>query len=259
MLKKGNAIFTQPFGLIKCAGAPQKAMYLSEEIFRKNNVRKDINIEFISGAPSIFSSPKYANTLTEIYKSKNINASFNHDLIEIDSENKIAIFKTKEGIEIPKPYDFIHVSPKMQTPDFIRNNPKISNEAGFVNVDKYTTQYLIYKNIFSIGDCSSLPTSKTAAAISKQSPYCFHNILCHILNEGVMQKYEGYTACPIPVGNQKLLLCEFDYTLEPTPTIKFLDPLKPRTLYFYLKKNIFPSLYWDYLLKGLWTYDLKGK
>ena len=34
-IQSGNAIFTFPNTPIKCAGAPQKIMYLGEEIFRK--------------------------------------------------------------------------------------------------------------------------------------------------------------------------------------------------------------------------------
>lgn len=34
--KGGNAIFTLPTMPVKCGGAPQKIMYLSEETFRKN-------------------------------------------------------------------------------------------------------------------------------------------------------------------------------------------------------------------------------
>lgn len=33
--KKGNAIFTQPASPIKCAGAPQKIMYLAHDYFRR--------------------------------------------------------------------------------------------------------------------------------------------------------------------------------------------------------------------------------
>ena len=34
-VKEGNAIFTFPNSSIKCAGAPQKIMYLAEEYFRQ--------------------------------------------------------------------------------------------------------------------------------------------------------------------------------------------------------------------------------
>ena len=34
-IQEGNAIFTFPNTQIKCAGAPQKIMYLAEHLFRK--------------------------------------------------------------------------------------------------------------------------------------------------------------------------------------------------------------------------------
>ena len=39
-LKKGRALFLQPPMPIKCAGAPQKAMYLSCDIWREAGVTK---------------------------------------------------------------------------------------------------------------------------------------------------------------------------------------------------------------------------
>lgn len=59
----------------------------------------------------------------------------------------------------------LHVTPPMATPDCIKTNSDISNEAGFVEVDKLTLQHVKYPNIFGIGDCSSSPNSKTAAAV----------------------------------------------------------------------------------------------
>lgn len=49
----------------------------------------------------------------------------------------------------------------------------LANAAGFVDVDKETTRHVKYPNIFSLGDCSSLPTSKTAAAVSSQVWYYY--------------------------------------------------------------------------------------
>ena len=48
---------------------------------------------------------------------------------------------------------------------------------GFVDVDKCTTQHHAFPNIFALGDASSLPTSKTMAAITGQAPVLTHNLL----------------------------------------------------------------------------------
>ena len=58
----------------------------------------------------------------------------------------------------------LHVAPPMSTPSVLWNSPLVDG-AKFVAVDKHTLQHVKYKNVFSLGDCSSLPTPKTAAAI----------------------------------------------------------------------------------------------
>lgn len=49
--KKGPAIFTQPAGVIKCAGAPQKIMWMAHSQWKRDGVRDNINITFATGAP----------------------------------------------------------------------------------------------------------------------------------------------------------------------------------------------------------------
>lgn len=52
---------------------------------------------------------------------------------------------------------------------FFFSNIRITQLQGFVDVDMYTTQHVAYPNIFALGDASSLPTSKTMAAITGQA------------------------------------------------------------------------------------------
>lgn len=60
----GKAVFVLPKMPIKCGGAPQKIMYLSEETFRKNGVRQNTDIHFHSFAGDMFPNcKKYADKL----------------------------------------------------------------------------------------------------------------------------------------------------------------------------------------------------
>lgn len=68
----------------------------------------------------------------------------------------------------------------MSAPDVLSANKELTNEQGFVNVDKDTMQHLKYKNVFAIGDCSGTPNSKTAAAAGK-----FFTVLLTILTNSV--------------------------------------------------------------------------
>ena len=52
----------------------------------------------------------------------------------------------------------------MSAPDVLKEAKKLVNKAGFLDVNKYTLQHLNYHNIYCIGDCTNIPTPKTAAA-----------------------------------------------------------------------------------------------
>jgi sulfide:quinone oxidoreductase len=110
-------------------------------------------------------------------------------------------------------------------------------------------QHTRFPNIFSLGDVTNAPCSKTGAAIRKQAPVVVANILSYLRNEPVVQEYHGYSACPIPTQYGKLMLAEFDYSNKPTMTFPF-DQAKPRWTMWILKKYILPWLYWNKILKG---------
>lgn len=52
--KQGTAIFTQPAGIIKCAGAPQKILWMALSQWEKDGVRKEILPVFATGTPSTY-------------------------------------------------------------------------------------------------------------------------------------------------------------------------------------------------------------
>lgn len=248
-LKGGNAIFTQPNTPIKCGGAPQKIAYLAEDYFRRNGLRDKVTVKFISGMPSIFSVPRYAAALMKHCEEKGIETKFKYNLVEIRPKSKEAIFNHVEtGEELIEKYDLLHVTPPMSAPDFIKRSP-LANEAGWVDVDKYTLQHNKFPNIFSLGDASSLPTSKTGAAIRKQVPVLVKNLQHAIKGEPLSAKYNGYTSCPLVTGYRSLILAEFDYDLKPQETFPF-DQSKERYSMYLLKRYVLPQLYWHGMLKG---------
>lgn len=46
----------------------------------------------------------------------------------------------------------------------LRQNQHLTNEAGYVDVDRATLQHNRFPNVFAIGDCASTPNPKTMAA-----------------------------------------------------------------------------------------------
>ena len=200
-----------PNTAVKCGDAPQKIMYLADDHFRKSGVRDKSNVIFASAQGSLLAVQKYRKTLEKVAARKAIDVRLKHNLVEIKPDQKEAIFEnldTKEQVTIP--FDMIHVTPPMSAPDIIKSST-LANAAGWVDVDKYTLQHPKFPNVFPIGDCSGLPTSKTGAAVRKQAPVLVRNLIAAIQSEPLIAKYDGYTSCPLVTGYGKLVLAEFDY------------------------------------------------
>ncbi|MCB0390868.1 MAG: NAD(P)/FAD-dependent oxidoreductase, partial [Bdellovibrionales bacterium] len=245
----GTAIFTQPNTPIKCAGAPQKIMWLAEEHFRDRGLRDKCQVKFVSGGAAIFGVQKYREALEPLVRDRNIDAHYKHNLVAIRGNDKIAIFEnldTKERVEMK--YDMIHVTPPMGPMDFIKKSP-LADEAGWVDVDKYTLQHKKFENIFSIGDGSSLPTSRTGAAVREQGPVLINNLMSHMYNQPLVKKYSGYASCPLITGRGKCILAEFDYDGKPMESFPF-DQGKERWSMYMLKRHMIPFLYWNAMMKG---------
>lgn len=245
----GTAIFTQPSTPIKCGGAPQKIMYLADDYFRKNGIREKSDIRFMSGMAGIFHVKRYADTLEEVVKRKQIKAGYLEELIEINGPEKLATFEnleTKERTTLA--YDMIHVTPPMGPPEFIADSP-LADVTGWLDVDPYTLRHNVFKNIFGAGDCTNLPTSKTGAAIRKQAPTVAENLLACMENKDMKKRYDGYTSCPLVTGYNRLVLAEFDYEKMEKESFP-IDQSKERASMYFMKKSLLPILYWNGMLKG---------
>ncbi|WP_013324935.1 NAD(P)/FAD-dependent oxidoreductase [Gloeothece verrucosa] len=251
----GNAIFTFPATPIKCAGAPQKIMYLADDIFRKNGVRQKTKITYCAATAKIFAVDAYAPTLMKVVERKGIDLKFKHNLKEIKADSKEAVFdvSTDGGVqEVTLPYDLIHVAPPMSAPDFIKNSKLATPAApalGWVDVHKHTLQHKVYPNVFSLGDASSLPTSKTAAAVRGEAPVLVENLLAFINKQALNGYYNGYTCCPLVTGIGKTIMAEFDYDGNPISTFP-IDQTQEHYTMWLMKKYALPWVYWNRMLKG---------
>jgi sulfide:quinone oxidoreductase len=144
----------------------------------------------------------------------------------------------------------LFVSFAVEVTGLVENGPRLSQSNARLDVDKYTLQHPKFPNVFPIGDCSGLPTSKTGAAVRKQAPVLVQNLLSAIQGEPLEAKYDGYTSCPIVTGYGKLVLAEFYYEGKPAETFPF-DQSKERLSMYLLKAYALPRLYWHGMLRGL--------
>jgi sulfide:quinone oxidoreductase len=252
-IKSGTALFTQPPMPIKCAGAPQKIMYLAADRFRKKGLLEKINVEFFNAGPAIFGVPFFAKALNKIVAGYGIKTNFNQNLVAIDGPAKTATFEITDAEgnkqQVIKAFDMIHVTPPQSAPDFIKNSP-LANVAGWVDVHENTLQHTKFPNIFGLGDVTSTPNAKTAAAVRKQVPILVDNIFHLIEGKALQEKYDGYGSCPLTTSLSTVILAEFSYGGKVTPSFPLLDPRKSLFIWWIGKKIGFPWMYWHLMLKG---------
>ena len=245
----GNAVFTFPNTPIKCAGAPQKIMWLAEEAFRKQGVRGKSNVVYACAGGGIFGIAKYKAALEKLVEARDVETYYKKNLIAVRPKNKEAVFADVDGgDELTLKYEMLHVTPPQSAPDFIKQSP-LSNDAGWVDVDKHTLQHTEFRNVFSLGDASSLPCSKTGAAIRKQAPVLVENLIALRKGRPLAGRYDGYASCPLVTGYGKVILAEFGYDGVIMETFPF-DQARERYSMYALKAHALPSLYWHGMLRG---------
>ncbi len=254
-MREGKAIFTQPPMPIKCAGAPQKAMYLSADHWHRSGVLKNIDIDFCNAGGVLFGVKDYVPALESYVKKYDAHLDFFHNLVAIDGQAKKAWFdvaKPDTKVErVEKSFDMIHVCPPQVAPDFIRVSP-LADAAGWVDVDQATLRHKSFTNIWSLGDVMNAPNAKTAAAARKQAPVVAENVVADIDGKSPVAQYDGYGSCPLTVERGRIVLAEFGYggTLLPSFPKWLIDGTKPSHLAWLLKEKLLPPIYWKAMLRG---------
>ena len=247
--KGGTAMFTLPATPIKCPGAAQKIMYLADDFFRRNGVRAKTQIVFTSAGGAIFGVQKYARTLNQVLKRKDIDVLFRHNLVEIRPDRQEAVIENLDSHERRTiRFDLLHVAPPQSAPDFVKRSP-LAGAGGWLEVHKHTLQHARWSNVFGLGDASDLPTAKTGAAVRHQSLAVAANVAAAARSQPMPAFYDGYTACPVVTGYGRLVMAEFDYQLQPRESFPF-DQSKERFSMYMVKRFGLPLLYWHGMLKG---------
>ncbi len=274
-----QVICTQPDTPIKCGGAPQKILYLSDDNLRGNgpdggaDVSKNAKFSFCKKGTTLFGVPAYNKTLVEEVTPMygNITDKFNHILRKIDAENKVATFEkivqkkgaydedleeyeiisTTEMVEMK--YDFIHVVPPMKAVDAVANSPlaiKSGSGKGWLEVDFDTLQNIKYKNVFGIGDILGVPKGKTGGSARHHGPVLTENLIAVMEGKEPTAKFDGYTVCPLKTQYGEIMLAEFDYE-GIAPSFPILDPSKPRWIWWAFDLHMLKPMYWYLMMRGL--------
>ncbi len=218
--EQGKAVFTYPEGYVKCGGAPQKITWLSEDLWRRDGKRDNVEVHFTTPQSSLFPVvPKIDRVITPMIEERGIHNHYRQALRAIDPSTRTAIFEAFDGEgnsrEVRQRYDLLHAMPRFRTPAPLRDGP-LTGEGigGQLLVDRETLQHKQYPNIFGVGDCCATGAAKTAATIRKQAPVVVENLFSSVLGEAPTALYDGASGCPLLTRYGRCMMFEFDYEGE---------------------------------------------
>ncbi len=252
-MRKGTAVFTMPSGPIKCGGAPQKIAYLAADYWRKQGVLGDIRLLLVLPSDRMFGVEVFSRELMKVAQRYGIEVRHNSEATGIKPDRSMVVIRdnsTETSEEIS--YDMLHVVPPQSAPDWIKQSllPSPENPWGYIEVDPNKLQHVRDPKIFALGDVGSSPNSKTGAAVRKQAPVVVANLLAVMHQSKPEARYQGYSSCPLTTSRRTVLLAEFDYRHEHTPSFPLIDTTRERRDMWFLKRHGLPALYWNLILKG---------
>lgn len=226
----GVGLFGRPAGEMKCAGAPLKITFVTDDKARRANRRGAVKLIYNAHAPALFAVPPVNEKVKKLFSEREIAANYNHVLKAIDPGAKRATYATPSG-DVTLDYDFIHVVPPMRAPDAVRNSPLPWKSGalaadGWIEADKATLRHPRYPNVFAVGDIAGVPRGKTAASVKWQVPVVVDNLVAETAGSTPRKTYNGYTSCPMVTAIGKAMLIEFDYDGKLTPSFPFISPLE---------------------------------
>lgn len=253
-MRAGRALFSQPPMPIKCAGAPQKAMYLSCDLWRDARVLPRIDVEFHNAGAALFGVAAYVPALMDYVAAYGIDLRLESNLVAVDGARRVATFACKKDgatRTVEREFDMLHVVPPQVSHDWVANGP-LADASGFIAVDEATLRHTRYPNVFGLGDGAGTGNAKTAAAVRKQAPVVAANVLAALDGRDPVAAYDGYGSCPLTVERGRIVLAEFGYggKLLPTFPAWLVDGTRPTRAAWFLKQRLLPPLYWHAMLKG---------
>ena len=224
--KGGKAVFCQPLSPIKCYGATQKIVYTSACSWEHLNTEISLHL----GGERMLVPQYFHEKLLSVAKGYNVEVNRLSELVEVRAKEKIAVFKEASGLKEVK-FDLLQVSPPHLPPKFIASSG-LAAPNGYAEVDIHTLRHKKFANVWALGDSADLPTPKTLAAVNTQVHILADQIAKALGKPSQNLLYNGYTACPVMVSKNEVLLCEFGYKGELMPT--FSQTPQPSKLAFLL-------------------------
>ncbi len=247
---KGRLVINIAEMPIKCPVAPAELAFLCDSYFRDKGIRDKVEIVYATPLSGLFTKPRASQALAWICEQKGIVVEPDFVFCELDIENKK--LGSCDGRELD--FDLMVSVPSNMGAAYVEKSG-LGDELGWIPTDKHTLQSKDFGNIFVLGDATNIPAAKAATVAHFQSVILTENIQRWLDGLEPLPQFDGHGNCFIEFGEDKALLIDFNYDVEPLPGKFPLPGVGPFSLLSESRMNHFGKLmfrwaYWHLLLKG---------
>lgn len=263
----GIALMGRPATEMKCAGAPLKYTFLTDDYLRRKGTRDRSQVIYAANNKALFSVPIVNEKLKLLFRDRGVDVRWDHVLKGIDAGSRTATYAIAQsqavvqGALVTTPareetisYDFINVIPPMRAPEVVRQSGLSWADKwvdqGWIEVDQATLRHLRYPEIFGLGDINGVPKGKTAASVKWHIPVVEDHLVAAIAGKEGTQTFNGYTSCPMITRIGRAMLVEFDYNDNLVPSFPgVIAPLEELWISWLMKEIALKPTY-NAMLRG---------
>ncbi|MDF2140286.1 FAD/NAD(P)-binding oxidoreductase [Paenirhodobacter sp. CAU 1674] len=266
--KGGVGLFGRPATEMKCAGAPLKYTFITDDYLRRKGTRDASQIIYAAHNDTLFSVPVVNEKVKLLFGDRGFDTRWNHVLTGIDAEARTAYYRIPES-RVLNPdgtvtvtgarteaiaFDFTNVIPPQRAPQVVRDSGLSWADKwvdqGWIEVDQGSLRHLRYPNVFGVGDINGVPKGKTAASVKWQIPVVEDHLVADIAGREGTAVYNGYTSCPMITKIGRAMLVEFDYKNNLTPSFPgVIAPLEELWISWLMKEIALKPTY-NAMLRG---------
>jgi sulfide:quinone oxidoreductase len=249
-LRAGSVVFTVPPEPASCGPTALKPLFMACDHWRRRGVLQDLEVRLVLPGPTATAVPEADEILERALASYGVEVLREARIEHVDWDVHAISIASTTGRRVLDDVAFAHAVPHYRAPGWIADGGLAADPApGLVDIDPHTLRSRRHESIWALGDAAAVATRPSGGALRRQVAILSHNIAA--ARQGTpMQRYDGYTVVPITVSRRELVLVEVDRDGRSTPSVPFVDPVKPRRTTWAFDRYVLPRIYFRRILRG---------
>lgn len=155
--------------------------------------------------------------IKEELERRGVRVEYGMNLVEINQEKQIATYQNlKTGEKVQKPYHNLYsILPTKPHQALLEAGLASKESNNLLDLDINTLRHRKYKNIFGLGDCANLPTTKTFWGGFHQVHVVRNNVQRSLQGQSLNALYDGFTYQPLYTAQKTMTWVAHYYDQKP--------------------------------------------